>query len=274
MADISVYDDSFLTEEQKKQIRAFTQEWQRANAAGDQAGMDAAHAAAERVRASAGYSGGDGGWEYHELGAGGAKSGGTGGKIPGQGTPTALASYAPREKEVNDLYDAALERELAELKAAYEENAAAVRGAREAIPQVYQGEKNDLAAQSAVAERNFEEYAAGTGLASGARGQARLAMENTRQAGMSALDAQEGAALAEADRQEAALKRAYQDGIARAVAEGAYERAAALLEEYRKAEESRVSVSQKQADEYFRWRQELAKEIEAEAERLRKEAGV
>ena len=149
-----------------------------------------------------------------------------------------------------------------------------MRGAREAIPQVYQGEKNDLAAQSAVAERNFEEYAAGTGLASGARGQARLAMENTRQAGMSALDAQEGAALAEADRQEAALKRAYQDGIARAVAEGAYDRAAALLEEYRKAEESKVSVSQKQADEYFRWRQELAKEIEAEAERLRKEAGV
>ena len=149
-----------------------------------------------------------------------------------------------------------------------------MKESREAVPQVYQEEKNDLAARSAVAERNFEEYAAGTGLASGARGQARLAMENTRQNGMSALNAQEGAALSEIDRQEAELKRAYQDGIAKAVAEGAYERAAALLDEYRKAEESRVSVSQKQADEYYRWRQELTKELEAEAERLRKEAGV
>ena len=274
MTDISVYDDSFLNEEQKKQIRAFTQEWWRAHEAGDQAGMDAAHAAAERVRATAGYSGGDGGWEYHELGSSKAGAGASGVGALGQGTPAALASYEPREKAVNDLYDAALGRELAGLRAAYEAGSAAVKESREAVPRVFQDEKNDLAAQSAVAERNFEEYAAGTGLASGAKGQARLAMENTRQAGMSALDAQEGAALAEADRQEAELKRAYQDGIAKAVAEGAYERAAALLEEYRKAEESRVSVSQKQADEYFRWRQELTKELEAEAERLRKEAGV
>ncbi len=272
MAELSVYDDSFLDEEQKNKIRAFTQEWWRAHEAGDQAGMDAAHAAAERVRAQAGYSGGEGGWEYHELSSSKAGAGTSGGTL-GQGTPAALKSYEPREKEVNDLYDAALGRELAGLKTAFDTNVAAAKESREAVPQVYQDEKNDLAARSAVAERNFEEYAAGTGLASGARGQARLAMENTRQNGMSALNAQEGAALSEIDRQEAELKRAYQDGIAKAVAEGAYERAAALLDEYRRAEESRVSVSQKQADEYYRWRQELTKELEAEAERLRKEAG-
>lgn len=262
----SVYDDQFLTDDQRRQVEAFKAEWERANAAGDQAGMDAAHAAAERVRAQQGYSGGEDGGGYIELGSweSGLLSG---------GGPARLRAYEPQTDAVNKTYDEALRAQIAGLKSAYEESAAAARRAKEAVPAIYQGEKNALAAQSETAERNFNEYAAGTGLASGAQGQARLAMENARQAGLSELGRQEASALAGAESAEAELKRAYQDGIAKAVADGAYERAAALLEEYRKAAQSAVTVSGDQADEVFRWRQQMAKEIDEAAARLRKQAG-
>ena len=53
--------DKLLTEEQQKQILAYKEQWETANAAGNQADMDAAHAGAEAIRAQAaggGYSGG------------------------------------------------------------------------------------------------------------------------------------------------------------------------------------------------------------------------
>ena len=38
---ISVYDEEFLTDEQRRQLDAFTKAWERASAAGDRAGMEA-----------------------------------------------------------------------------------------------------------------------------------------------------------------------------------------------------------------------------------------
>lgn len=50
--------DKLLNADQQKQIRAYKDQWAAANAAGDQAAMDAAHKAAEAIRNNAGYSGG------------------------------------------------------------------------------------------------------------------------------------------------------------------------------------------------------------------------
>lgn len=47
-----------LSADQDSQIKALQDAWSKANAAGDQAGMDAAHTEAEKIRASAGYLGG------------------------------------------------------------------------------------------------------------------------------------------------------------------------------------------------------------------------
>ena len=47
-----------LSTAQNEQITALQDAWAKANAAGDQAGMDAAHTEAEKIRASAGYLGG------------------------------------------------------------------------------------------------------------------------------------------------------------------------------------------------------------------------
>jgi hypothetical protein len=64
MAVVSTYDQQYLSSSQQSQINVYTNMWEAANAAGNQAGMDAAHAAAEAIRATANYSGGQDGSQY------------------------------------------------------------------------------------------------------------------------------------------------------------------------------------------------------------------
>ena len=61
---LSDWDKQNLTQDQQKAIEVYTQRYNQAYKAGDQAGMAAAHAGAERIRAGAGYSGGTTGAEY------------------------------------------------------------------------------------------------------------------------------------------------------------------------------------------------------------------
>lgn len=72
LAVVSDYDNEYLTEDQQDRIQDATDDWWDAYNSGDQAGMDAAHAAAEAERASANYSGGDDGSEYHPWDDGGS----------------------------------------------------------------------------------------------------------------------------------------------------------------------------------------------------------
>jgi len=79
LAVVSQYDDKYLSDSQKETISNATDAWWDAYNSGDQAGMDAAHDAAEAERASANYSGGDDGSEYHpwdDNDSGGGYSGG------------------------------------------------------------------------------------------------------------------------------------------------------------------------------------------------------
>lgn len=62
-APLSKYDKKLPAGSQDT-IREASREWQKANAAGDEAGKAAAHAKAERARSFAGYSGGSTGWDY------------------------------------------------------------------------------------------------------------------------------------------------------------------------------------------------------------------
>ena len=64
LAVVSDYDEQYLTEDQQDRIQDATNDWWDAYNSGDQAGMDAAHDAAEAERATENYSGGDDGSEY------------------------------------------------------------------------------------------------------------------------------------------------------------------------------------------------------------------
>ena len=67
MATLSTTDKTKLNAEQQAQVAEYKKQYAAAKAAGDQAGMDAAHKGAEGVRASAGYSGGSTGSSYSKL---------------------------------------------------------------------------------------------------------------------------------------------------------------------------------------------------------------
>ena len=238
---VSVYDQQFLTDEQKEKLRAITEEWQRASAAGDRAGMDSAHAAAERVRAEAGYGGGADGSLYLPSASAGS------GYVPEKRT-----GYRPQTEAVDRLYDASRDLKLAELKTAFDKNAAALEAEGEAIPGLYQAGRNDVSARSELAGKNFNEYAAASGLNNGAAGQEALARSNQLQKDLGELDAGEAEAQRDLLARRTALNTKYADDIAAAVAQGEADRAQALLEEYRRAEESRVSVSESLAQENYR----------------------
>jgi len=68
LAVVSDYDNEYLSDDQCNNIQDATNDWWDAYNAGDQAGMDAAHDAAEDIRSTENYSGGDDGSEYHPWG--------------------------------------------------------------------------------------------------------------------------------------------------------------------------------------------------------------
>lgn len=63
---LSSYDKT-LSASQQAAIQKATNDWNAAKAKGDQAGMDAAHAAAETIRNQSGYSGGSDGSGYNQI---------------------------------------------------------------------------------------------------------------------------------------------------------------------------------------------------------------
>ena len=78
-AIVSQYDEKKLSSSQKEAVQQATNDWNKANAAGDKAAMEAAHKAAEAARATANYSGGQDGSEYHSWGSGSSGSSSSGG---------------------------------------------------------------------------------------------------------------------------------------------------------------------------------------------------
>ena len=251
---VSVYDDAFLSADDKKRLQGFTDEYNRAKEAGDSAGMAAAHNAAEAVRAGYNYSGGGNGAGYTALGNGNESlsvSVQNGPEMPIY-TPATFTGYQAQTGAVNNTYDAARELALAQMKSAYDQNTATLEAERAKIPETYNAAANATAAQSEIDRQRFNEMAAASGLNSGAGSQAELSRMNALQGNLSGIRLAESQAQRDLDNQLAQLKVSYQNGIAEAIANNDYQRAAALMEEYRAAEQSRVNTERDNADEAYR----------------------
>lgn len=167
-------------------------------------------------------------------------------------TPAILPTYTAQTERVDELYDAALELQKAQLQNAYDKNVLAYEGAREKIAPTYQQERNAVAAESEKQKQAFNEYAAASGLNTGAGSQVELARSNQLQGNLSALRRAEADAQTELDMKLAELKVDYQNAVAQAIAQNDYEKAAALLEEYKLEQQSIVSVAQAQANENYK----------------------
>lgn len=216
-------------------INNFKAQYEASKAQGDQAGMSAAHAGAEAVRAQYGYSGGVDGSEYIVPMAG---NGGGGTRLP---------SYEAQIDAANKLYDAAMQKHLAALQSAYDNSKMNMEQYKSTLPEIYQAQANTISANAEKEKANFNEIAAQQGMNAGAGSQAQLALNNAEQAAMTDVRVAEANAMKEAEHELSALYVNYQNAITEAVASNEYERAAALLEEYQKAAESVVETAYRQA---------------------------
>lgn len=144
-------------------------------------------------------------------------------------TPAAqVKDYSPWLEEMN----AARQRSaMAELQAAYDNNMAALNRAERGLAGEYQTARNQTVGDSERSKRNFQEYAAASGLNSGTGGQAELARSVALQNNLNAINAHEADARADLDLQRVNAETEYGNAIAQARAEGDYELAKALYQE-------------------------------------------
>lgn len=231
------YQDQGLSEADAAKVKALQDYWAYLDSIGaSKADKDAVHADAESIRNQYGYSGGGDGSMYiptrlpEDI-------------LPKQGLPV----YEPQIEQTNSLYDAARQRTLAALQSAYDQSRLELEKYQAQIPGLYQQQANALAAQAERDRQRFNEYSAQSGLDAGVGSQAALAMQNQQQQSLSQIRTAEANANAEAQSKLASLFTQYQNDIAEALANNEYERAAALLAEYKQRAQSVVSVSQAQS---------------------------
>ncbi len=123
---ISNVDKLLLDSAQQAEIERMKRAYLEYQAAGDTAGMKAAHQRAESIRATAGYSGGEGGDEYRLIKTAGAPAGYNAyesliDKYAGSGINAIAAGYADQLKQ--------LEQQRNEIQAQAEQNQAGARSA-------------------------------------------------------------------------------------------------------------------------------------------------
>lgn len=135
--------------------------------------------------------------------------------------------------QINALHDAQRQAQLDRLGSAYDRARAAYEANAEKIPEVYQAQGNDLAAQYERQRAAFNEQAAASGLNTGAGSQARLAQNSGYQKAYGQIAAAQADAQADAQRQLADLEAQYQAEITQALSDSDYNRAAALMQEYK-----------------------------------------
>lgn len=167
-------------------------------------------------------------------------------------TPSALPSATNQSDAINNYYSAAQQASLAALKNAYDQNMITLDASAAKIPGIYQSSMNAAAAQSAISQKNFDEYAAAAGLNSGAGGQARLAQNAALQSNLNALETEKANALADVETQRLSIQTEYQNAIAEAIANNEMDRAYALYQEAVRVDESIVSTALNQASENYK----------------------
>lgn len=147
------------------------------------------------------------------------------------------------ESYLSRLYDAQTQAQKAALESAYQQNLNTLQAQRAQVPQQYETARNQAAAQSEVERQRWNEYAAATGLNTGASGQAQLALSNVLQSNLANINRAQADALSQLDLQINNLTTQYRNEVARAIAEGDFAKAQALYNNYQ-AERDRMIQQQ------------------------------
>lgn len=188
-----------------------------------------------------------------------------------------LKQYAQdRSEYIEGIYKAKQEAEQNALRQAYEKNLAEINRAGQGIDQKYQHAKNQATAASEQNKRNFQEYAAATGINNGAAGQAELARSITLQNNLNDLNRQKADYLAELELRRANADIDYNYAIAQAQAQGDADKAQALYDEKVRYDQQKANYEQQEfqnALNRYQLEQERQKYIDQLAMQYNKNAG-
>lgn len=223
------YNDAIMNNADKQKIAALGEQWQAAQKAGNQGGMNEAHEQAELIRKKYGYSGG---------------ADGSGFKIVGNNT--VLPEAKDQSENINKIYDAQQKAKTDALKAAYDQNMLDYDAQAAKIPQTYNEARRQVSTQADISRANLNEQMAGSGINVGAGSQLALSQQNSRNAAMGKVSTAEADALSDLEAQRQKVKAAYQNAVAQAISENDAERAKALYTEAQRVDNSIVNTAVKQ----------------------------
>lgn len=223
------YNDAIMNNADKQKIAALGEQWQAAQKAGNQGGMNEAHEQAELIRKKYGYSGG---------------GDGSGFKIVGNNT--VLPEAKDQSENINKIYDAQQKAKTDALKAAYDQNMADYDAQAAKIPQTYNEARRQVSTQADISRANLNEQMAGSGINVGAGSQLALSQQNSRNAAMGKVSTEEADALSDLEAQRQKVKAAYQNAVAQAISENDAARAKALYTEAQRVDNSIVNTAVKQ----------------------------
>lgn len=223
------YNDAIMNSADKQKIAALGEQWQAAQKAGNQGGMNEAHEQAELIRKKYGYSGG---------------GDGSGFKIVGNNT--VLPEAKDQSESINKIYDAQQKAKTDALKAAYDQNMADYDAQAAKIPQTYNEARRQVSTQADISRANLNEQMAGSGINVGAGSQLALSQQNSRNAAMGKVSSAEADALSDLEAQRQKVKTAYQNAVAQAISENDAARAKALYAEAQRVDNSIVNTAVKQ----------------------------
>ena len=147
---------------------------------------------------------------------------------------------------LEELYAAQRRQTLANLDNAYQQNVNAINRAGEGVDARYQNARNQAAGASELAARNFAEYAAASGLNSGAGGQAELARNVTLQNNLNDINSAEADVYADLELQLANAETEYNNAIAQAEASNDFALAESLYQEKIRVQQELVNQQMQQ----------------------------
>ena len=152
---------------------------------------------------------------------------------------------------VNAYYDQYLNATRQAQKAAYESNARGIDYQASKLPAQYKAQREALAVDTEIANKNFREAAAANGINVGAGSQYQLAANNEYLRNMTTLRNAEAQAMNDVEETRRQTKADYQNAVAEAIANGNLQRAKALYDEAVRVDESIVSTARAQAQENY-----------------------
>jgi hypothetical protein len=223
------YNDAIMNSADKQKIAALGEQWQAAQKAGNQGGMNEAHEQAELIRKKYGYSGGADGSGYKMV-----------------GNNTVLPTASDLSDNINKIYDAQQKAKTDALKAAYDQNMADYDTQAAKIPQTYNEARRQVSTQADISRANLNEQMAGSGINTGAGSQLALSQQNSRNSAMGKVSSAEADAMSALEAQRQKVKTAYQNAVAQAISENDAERAKALYTEAQRVDNSIVNTAVKQ----------------------------